>query len=257
LPTPGGEVQFRLLKSWLDHCDSDPSHRCKPDIDKQGGVFMPLRLVDLGDPEAGGHACKTLRLNCDLDREDKKYAALSHRWGKPGKHEKFRLIGQKLATWQGCLDFDELPHTFRDAIKVTKALGIRYLWIDTLCIIQDDKVDLESQIKQMEDIYRSAYLTLSATCAASTTDGFLKRQPNHKRNDQLQMPDDSGRLRQFYFCDPIDDFKHDVELSDLSKRGWVFQERALSRRIIHFTSNQVYWECGTGIRCESLTKLYK
>jgi hypothetical protein len=71
------------------------------------------------------------------------------------------------------------------------------------------------------------------------------------------MGNDSDPDSTFYICEAIDDFAHDVESSSLSKRGWVYQERALSRRTIHFAGTQVYWECGQGIRCETMTKMFK
>jgi hypothetical protein len=71
----------------------------------------------------------------------------------------------------------------------------------------------------------------------------------------VRVPNDT--VRSIYACIDIDDFHKDVELSRLNTRGWVLQERALSRRTIFFTSTQVYWECGAGIHCETLTRLEK
>jgi hypothetical protein len=252
LPTPGSLVQFKLLKRWIERCDIN--HNCKPE-----NVSLPLRLVDV-EIQKDRHGCNdpnTLRLDCTLTRKDERYAALTHRWGEPDLHERFCLSHENLERWKDHLDLRMLPRTLQDAVKVARGLGIRYLWIDTLCIIQDDDVDLQAQIRKMEDVFRCAYVTLSATCATGTTDGFFKRQDSQRRHYPLHVANKSGSLGRFYLCDPIDDFKRDVEQSALSRRGWIFQERALSRRIIHFTANQVYWECGTGIRCESLTKLYK
>jgi hypothetical protein len=220
---------------------------------------MPLRLVDVGIHfnRQGVADTDALRLDCNDVRKETKYAALTHRWGAPELHGKFCLSNENLHEWQEHLDLKTLPRTFRDAVKVARGLGIRYLWIDTLCIVQDDKADLQAQIRKMEDVFTGAYVTLSATCATGTTDGFFKKRDNSRHHYPLHVANQSGSLGQFYLCDPIDDFKHDVEQSALSKRGWIFQERALSRRIIHFTAKQVYWECGTGIRCESLAKMYK
>jgi hypothetical protein len=212
---------------------------------------MPGRLVNVYPREGcdgrGDGASDTLRLDCNITRKDARYAALTHRWGDPSLHGSFHFLShKKLERWQRHLDLRMLPQTFQDAVRVTRSLGLRYLWVDALCIIQDDKEDLRVEIGKMEDVFRCAYVTLSATCANGSDDGFVKAD----RRTRLHYP-------LSYANHPGDNFERDVEQSALSKRGWVFQERALSRRIIHFTDVQVYWECGTGIRCETLTTLYK
>lgn len=104
----------------------------------------------------------------------------------------------------------------------------------------------------MEDVFTSAYVTVSAVSATSSIDGFLgDRIP--RACVEIELNDN----RPLYVCSSIDDFHRHVELGEISKRGWVLQERALSRRSIYFTSTQVYWECGAGIRCETLRSLSK
>jgi hypothetical protein len=147
---------------------------------------------------------------------------------------------------------EDLPQNFRDAIKVTRELKKRYLWIDSLCIIQDDIADWEREAITMERIYNMAYCTLAASSAHNSTIGFLQPRPPRRHlaiNRIARAP--------IYVCEPIDDFDRDVEMSTLNSRAWVFQERCLSRRIIHFTDTQTYWECGIGVRCETLALMYK
>lgn len=223
---------------------------------------MPHRLVELYPREdyddRGRWDLDVLRLDCDNTRKDTRYAALTHRWGAPSLHGSFHFLSRsKLEGWQSHLDLKMLPRTFQDAVNITRSLGIRYLWVDALCIIQDDEEDLRAEIRKMDDVFRCAYVTLSATCANGSDDGFLKTDRKARLHYPLFYANHSGSLDTMYLCEPIDDFERDVELSAVSRRGWVFQERALSRRIIHFTEVQVYWECGTGIRCETLATLYK
>jgi len=223
---------------------------------------MPHRLVDVfpdGDFAAQDHRkVSRLRLDCNKIRQDNRYVALTHRWGNPGLHGSFHFLShRKLECWREHLDLSILPQTFQDAVKVTRDLGIRYLWVDALCIIQDDEEDLQTQIGTMEDVFRGAYVTISATCASGSDDGFLRTGRKTRSHHAFSFANRPGCLDMIYLCDPIDDFGSHVEQAALSKRGWVFQERALSRRIIHFTEVQVYWECGAGIRCETLTALYK
>ncbi|KAM3084779.1 hypothetical protein ACMFMG_003233 [Clarireedia jacksonii] len=179
-----------------------------------------------------------------------KYIALSHRWGDPYLHKAYCTYRSTLEELKAKIDFTTLPKTFQDAVLVTRKLGVRYLWIDSICIIQEDERDWDIERKRMEDVFSSAYCTIAASSASGTNDGFLKPRAPMKCA-MLQRPSEST----FYIRGFIDDFRSDVELGELNKRGWVFQERALSRRSVYFTNTQMYWECGHGVHCETLTKL--
>jgi hypothetical protein len=105
----------------------------------------------------------------------------------------------------------------------------------------------------METVFSSAYCVIAASRANGTSSGFLWERPEREavRLDGY-LTNDS-----VYVSEAIDDFQHDVIEGALNKRGWVLQERALAPRTIYFTENQTYWECGHGVRCETLTKLTK
>ena len=137
----------------------------------------------------------------------------------------------------------------QDAVTVTRGLGERFLWIDSLCIIQDDADDWNIESKKMETVFGSAYCTIAASSAKNSTEGFLN--PRSPRQC-ARLPDTA-----LYICENIDNFHRDLEEGELSKRSWVLQERALSCRTIHFTTTQTYWECGGGVHCESLIKMHK
>jgi hypothetical protein len=99
----------------------------------------------------------------------------------------------------------------------------------------------------MEKVYNSAYCTIAATSAKNSTQGFLTHRPGRA---YIRIPNSSA-----YLCEAIDDFHAHLAEAGLNQRGWVLQERVLSRRTIHFTSRQTYWECGHGIFCETLGRL--
>ncbi|EPE27563.1 hypothetical protein GLAREA_04354 [Glarea lozoyensis ATCC 20868] len=155
------------------------------------------------------------------------------------------------------IEIAELPKTFQDAVTVTRALGLKYLWIDSLCIIQKSSAagDAESaqdwarESKLMDQVFSQAYFTIAAGCAEHRFDGFLKHRA--AREFVTMSTDDK---EQFHVCEIIDKFDAEVEQGELNQRGWVLQERALSRRTVHFTATQSYWECGDGILCETFTK---
>jgi hypothetical protein len=102
----------------------------------------------------------------------------------------------------------------------------------------------------MEDVFASAYCTIAATSAADSNAGFLTRNTS---TEYVRVQDGAGN--EVYVCTQMDDFESDVENAELNKRAWVLQERLLSRRTLHFSANQAYWECGKGVYCENLTMM--
>ena len=193
-----------------------------------------------------------------------KYIALSHCWGQdpPTKNNpQFCTTDNNITARLEGFSFPKLPKTFRDAVQVTRELGIQYLWIDSLCIIQWNQKDWEHEAARMEGVFASAYCTIAASSAVDSEAGFLKRNVS---NECVLAQDASGR--RFYICADTDDSNNYIDIDDfdsrvgeapLNKRAWVMQERVLSRRIIHFSDEQMYWECGEGVYCETLTRLKK
>ncbi|KAK1961823.1 heterokaryon incompatibility protein [Colletotrichum sublineola] len=240
LPEPNSQEQLSLFKQWIHSCDSTHNACCRHD--GQATSEMPTRLVKVTDPIRVLNSCTI---------EPSRYVALSHCWGQLQEHERFCLYQKNHSQLEARIDFDRLPKTFRDAITVTRGLGIEYIWIDTLCIIQDDEDDWGTESSKMETVFSAAYCTLSAASAESSLEGFLAPRP--PRPCVRLRTEDS---RDLYVCPHIDDFHQDVELAKINRRGWVLQERALSRRSIYYSRNQVYWECGEGIRCETMGRLY-
>ena len=241
-PDSGSISHIKLLIEWIRSCNE--THKCLPRTD----AILPTRVIDVG-----GKDSPNVRLFCDTQGRPGKYLALSHRWGSPAQNKKFCTEKENLKKHEEGINIADLPKTFRDAIHVTQNLGVQYLWIDSLCIIQNDEKDWESESKLMEQVFGSAYATIAASCASGTDDGFLKARIERRC---VTMTNNASGSK-FYLCNAIDDFHNDVDQGELNKRGWVLQERALSRRTIYFTEKQTYWECGEGVRCETLTKMKK
>lgn len=245
-------AHFGILRHWLSECDE--KHRgCHPDIQPRRAVRPPTRLIDVGTKDA-----PTLRL---FDTQSSpnipyKYIALSHPWGSPPHFCTYR---SSLAQHKQRIpdESPNFPNTFRDAITTARELGIRHLWIDSICIIQGADGDFNFEAKRMEDVFSSAYCVIAASSARGQSDGFLKKSRKQRQYLKLRRGEGDNGSGGLYVCRFIDNFGEHVLNSPLSKRGWVLQERALARRTIYFTDWQTYWECGDGVRCETMTKIEK
>ncbi|KAH8751056.1 heterokaryon incompatibility protein-domain-containing protein [Diaporthe sp. PMI_573] len=250
------------MKEWLHLCDRGKcgAERAQCFSKSPPGVF-PTRLIDLGCTlklgrfQLGNFSWAKIRLISP--KEHLPYIALSHCWGDLSADIKGTWITTRenleSRTKTG-FHINILPATFRDAVTVTRKLGIRYLWIDSLCILQGDNDDWASEAGKMQDVFRGAYCTIAATSAQDSTKGFLARpalEPG-KWVCTTQAGNPSTFTTTF-----MDNFQVDVLGGILNTRAWVLQERALSRRTLHFTDRQTYWECGGGVRCETLTYMRK
>ena len=253
LPEAENPARFALLQAWLHWCDKSKSHSCIKH-DAESKTALPTRLLCVGNLDDPDYDPDVLRLDLATQINGRKYIALSHCWGKLPVEDKkqFCTTRENIDRRQEGFSISELPKTFQDAIRVTRELRIQYLWIDSLCIIQygDDNEDWNREFGRMEEVFASAYCTIAATSAVDSKAGFLKRNVS---SEYAYVQDASGQ--RFYICTDIDDFDNDVEKAQLNTRAWVMQERILSRRTIHFSSNQIYFECGQGIYCENLTRL--
>lgn len=152
----------------------------------------------------------------------------------------------------------DLSNSFRHAFAICRKLKIQYAWIDSLCIIQDDKDDWEAEAAKMKDVYAGAYLVLSAAAAANGGVGCLfRRPPSHKipfhssngREISLQIRK-STAFHHKIFTD--DQPKHDETTFPLLSQGWTLQERLLAQRVLHFGPLEMIWDCCCSIDCECL-----
>ncbi|KAI1322755.1 hypothetical protein F5Y16DRAFT_404159 [Xylariaceae sp. FL0255] len=262
LPLPGSQAHFDIMRQWLRLCDDRLKHpNCHHTHGSNVSTYshfkcMPTRVLDVGQD-----GDDFIRLYEPAHNEADDYIALSHPWGH-GPHLVTNV--RNLAQHKDGIRISDLPGTFRDAVLTTRALGKRYLWIDSLCILQGAEGDFQEQAGSMETVFSSAYCVLAASRARNQVDGFLgPRQqrdyvtlltPNYRKNRKNDDAKD-GKEGTFYLCENIDDFSRHVLNAHLNRRGWVLQEHALARRTIFFADEQTYWECGDGVRCETLTRL--
>lgn len=173
----------------------------------------------------------------DLEPSTLVYMTLSHRWGQ---YNPIKLLRDNYSTFQQGVSMGDLPKTFRNAVEVTRKLGLPYLWIDSLCIIQDSNEDWAVESSKMHKVYKNSFLNLVAAASSDATGGLynpripmsfapcvidIGRRNQPKYTVSWYTPEDQG-------CD-----------LDILKRGWVFQELLLSPRILIFGKKELHWYC--------------
>ncbi|KAI0377142.1 heterokaryon incompatibility protein-domain-containing protein [Hypomontagnella monticulosa] len=207
---------------------------------------LPLRVIDVGEKDSDGTwTHPRLRVT---DGQYGYYATLSYRWSEIGTQfcttrKNFQDLTKFIPAW-------ELPETVREAIIFCRSVGYRYLWVDSLCIIQGDDGDWNDACKQMGDIYENCDLNISALSSTDSYAGLFsyRRKPFKLNRVSIRLLD--GRLLTLRVCDRRSELYGEARASPLSSRGWVLQERLLSPAIIHFGQECVYWECCSGTRTE-------
>jgi hypothetical protein len=172
---------------------------------------------------------------------------LSHCWGKK---ELIRTLGGNISKWITGIPLAEIPQTFRDAFDITDRLGYRYLWIDSLCIIQDSTEDWKEESAKMADIYRNADLCISALDSHDSSEGIYRPRDGllhrpcklwDKALPGLCIPQTLG-FPIYAFADPNPTSSSE---GPLAHRAWVLQEELMSGRRLIYGTNILYWSCLT------------
>lgn len=208
------------IRCWFKDC-MERHPQCHPATRSSA---LPTRVIDIGNlPDD----TPTLYIS---QGEEAPYAALSHCWGG---HVPLRTTTDTLEAHREGLPADRMPRNFQDAIRVARIAGLRYLWIDSLCIIQDDPKDWTAEAERMASIYRNSTLTISALDSEAPDVGFLR--PRAQKSLMVGPNTVIHGFRQG-FSDAMED-------NILTTRGWCMQERLLSPAVLHFGRDQMYWEC--------------
>ncbi|KAH7112428.1 heterokaryon incompatibility protein-domain-containing protein [Dactylonectria macrodidyma] len=243
---PGSSTNLVRMSSWLNHCQEH--HNCKT----MPGV-MPTRLIEItGTPET-----ISLRLRQTEEVGRVPFAALSYCWGG---EQPMKCLSSNIVSYGTAIPFEKQPPTIKDAAKVCQGMGLQYLWIDALCIIQDDSNDKSVEIAKMPSIYGSATVTIAAARSSSATEGFLgERFPGPRGGAIVSYRCMDGELGSITLVKLDDGGFESVEPID--ERGWTLQERLLSSRIIEFGSRQTRWICpeirSSGFSLEGFTDGWK
>ena len=212
---------------------------------------MPTRLLDLGEDDQ----CLIQLFEVVEPLADVQYVALSYCWGT---EQNIKTTVENYKTMQSGISASVLPRVILDAVRYTRALGLRFLWVDALCIIQDDQEDWRKVSVTMADIYANALLTLAAECSSSTSQGFIECPDGFQdipRNEFSDLiPCDEGshiqvHARALPVYTQINDQSPTLR-STWSSRGWTLQEKLLSTRLLSF-GYELEWVCQEGVVRES------
>jgi Heterokaryon incompatibility protein (HET) len=240
VPQPG-DCQIRPLKAnigrfrdWLHYCEKNHQMFCVPVLRSDN---LKYRLIDV-------------REQCIVDaplrvagRQGRiRYIALSYVWGTQPQKLVLNTINENELRKVGALDVHKPSRTILDAINLVQLLGERYLWVDALCIMQDDTTDIAYAIPKMGQIYQYAVLTIAAA-AGNSPEARLPGIEDGTRQYAQEIIEFGGLSLMTAAVPPL--FSPDAlsENSNYNRRAWTFQERLLSVRCLIFTPEQVYWEC--------------
>ena len=235
------DANVSLINHWLRDCS-----KLHTECWYKSDIQLPARVIDVSPLDSSQQPRLVAR-----SMESVNYVAFSHCWGpllesSAGMYA--RILKNNLNEMQQGIPSNLLPQNFQDAILTVRKLQLRYLWIDALCIIQDDPADWAREAAKMNEIYGSAYLTIAATSAISSTEGFLRRSqemacsiPFH--GESRTEPAFSLTITEMLGGGDQGSWMDNIETARWNTRGWTFQERLLSKRVLHFTARKIFWEC--------------
>ncbi|KAF2468471.1 HET-domain-containing protein [Lindgomyces ingoldianus] len=277
-PWEGGPVQhvpenprldagIKMIRRWVADCNEQHGD-CKNVASLSDDFTLPKRVLDVGEDE---NSIRLLELenayaNKAISLQDTSYIALSHCWGQ-SQHLVTTTV--TLGQRKQSISWESLPKTFQDSILITRILGLKYIWIDSLCIIQDSLQDWEMEAAKMGDIYNNAYLVISATGSVDGDGGCFFHRPGYTKIDVKDNESASAQIyvrrwkshAPFGWNTPLRKtgmwranragWRTDTSGEyPLFSRAWCFQERMLGTRVLHFAKGEMVFECLAAMQCE-------
>ncbi|KAH0534113.1 hypothetical protein FGG08_007287 [Glutinoglossum americanum] len=226
------EVDFGLCRSWLQLCSDSHQDSCQEEAMDRGRL-VGFRLVDVNR-------------RCVVEAPaGAQYVALSYVWGADP------FLKLEKGTWKilssvGRLSDKHLdvPRTFLDAIAIASMLGFSYLWIDALCITQDDEQEKENQIGNMDLVYSCATFTIVCTGPSACAELPGLRRSSSTPNQTI------CKLGDIELINTQPTLSQALSLTPWDSRGWTLQEKTLSKRLLIFTTSQVFWHCNSAVYSE-------
>ncbi|KAK6851423.1 hypothetical protein PG995_012545 [Apiospora arundinis] len=229
-------ASLQTARSWIEHCDA--SHgACRAQKDPE----LPKRVLDLAEIVNEGKVGIRLIEDSEIVAP---YACLSHCWGT--EPMPVRTLKKTRTEFLEFIDWASLPRTFQEAIIISRKLGLRYLWIDSLCIIQDSPEDWQTESGKMADVYRNGYVTIAAVSSPDFRHGCFPKIPRKDVRVEVELKDGiiATMVARQRFQGSFE------QQCPLFTRAWVYQERMLSRRVLLCDHRELQLECRTSFVCQ-------
>lgn len=239
----GSPHALHLATFWLRDCLANhPS--CGPfATGTKSNVWLPTRLVQI--TPLGARLCTREAVPVPISP----YATLSHCWGRK---QIFRTLKDNIEGLYRDIPLYLLPKAFLDVITVCRAMDLTYVWIDSLCIIQDSIEDWAKEAKEMGNVYKHCLVNIAATGFEGGEKGFFAdRDPEEVRSFEVHSEGSDFVENGTFHLVWTSKWQKEVLTAPLNTRGWVFQERLFSPRVLSFGAREVFWECKERESCES------
>jgi hypothetical protein len=230
----GSDETISQIYEWIERCTKTHAV-CNEGREE---MWMPTRLLEISNisGDLSVHLRDRSQLQCS------RYLTLSHCWGPTGT-QKLQLTTASLNSLCSGIAVCSLKPTFRDMARLTWQLGVRFLWIDCLCIIQDDNEDWKTESALMGKVYANSWLNVSANSRGDGSAGLFADRNGSRLQDCIQIrPKESSEAITFILTEG-DTWRTEVETAPVNERAWVLQERILAPRIVHMSTTMALWEC--------------
>jgi hypothetical protein len=233
---PQKSVKFDVneLTLWLDRCKI---HHCLPSDHSKHALPEGLRLIDVQN-------------QCIIQpKSHVEYCALSYVWGRPGAVQQPRLTSRNRLETPNSLRALDLPKTILDAMDLCRDIKCKFLWVDSLCIVQDSGDDKHRQISSMADVYSQSFLAIIA-CGGNDANAGLApyaRDGNPGRNASISYLTRKSSKGSFVASLSPQIAAQEIAKSAWASRGWTLQEYALSRRVLFLTGSYAFLRCEKGL----------
>lgn len=256
----GSEASVAWARRRLNECCNDHAHCHSLHFLRASESYTPTRLLYIpADPTEG-----LILREKESVPAGAKYAALSHCWGSRDSWPGCLSTNTNYQSQLTCIPWETIPQTFRDAAMFSRKLGLEYLWIDSMCIIQDNEKDWQNESTQMYSVYSNAHITLAALHADDSHGGLFSQRPPGSLLSLLTVGFLGKRYQIQAYIPPNErgDIQWKLGIREtafihrsypLLNRAWAFQERLVSPRVLFFGPEELIWECPTGLTCEEDT----
>lgn len=257
---PDTDASFNMIRSWIQECNDKhvqpQPHTEAPHAISQQSIthcsssksYNPSRLLKVIMTDSGW---KISLIDSKVSLyEFVHYLALSYCWGGD---QLYKSTKESITKQQGLIEYQHLPATIQDACKVTSGLGYSYLWVDALCIVQDDEAEMQREIANMKHIYSNAVMTIAASRAYSSAVGFLQtRKVSTMFPLRICASGANGAASEVGLMS----LSH-RDTQPLDYRAWALQENLLSSRVLEFTSVVTRFYCATSCMQKESSVRYK